>query len=124
MTMVEESDSEDERINPSVDVKPSTSRPQAPKPKPKEEKPLIKQEIDSTPQPGKNADPAYPGRPPGTPSSGGTSSFGLPFPSLVQAAQQQAIATGGSRDTLSAVQSLQGLSPSAAAMLLKNHSSS
>eukprot|EP00090_Calanus_glacialis_P004829 TRINITY_DN13613_c0_g1_i3.p1 TRINITY_DN13613_c0_g1~~TRINITY_DN13613_c0_g1_i3.p1 ORF type:complete len:1754 (+),score=367.34 TRINITY_DN13613_c0_g1_i3:202-5463(+) len=127
MTMVEDSDSEDERINPALDPKPSTSKPPVSKPKisPKEETPVIKQEVDASPQPARSSDtPAYPGRPPGS-SSAGTSSFGLPFPSLVQASQQQAIASGGSRDTLSAVQGLQGLSPSAAAaMLLKNHTSS
>ena len=127
MTMVEDSDSEDERINPVLDPKPSTSKPPVSKPKisPKEEKPVIKQEVDAAPQPTRSSDtPAYPGRPPGS-SGAGTSSYGLPFPSLIQAAQQQAIAAGGSRDTHSAVQGVQGLSNSvAAAMLMKNHTSS
>eukprot|EP00092_Neocalanus_flemingeri_P003325 GFUD01003562.1.p1 GENE.GFUD01003562.1~~GFUD01003562.1.p1 ORF type:complete len:1769 (+),score=395.07 GFUD01003562.1:157-5463(+) len=127
MTMVEDSDSEDERVNPVLDPKPSTSKSPVSKPKisPKEEKPVIKQEVDTTPQPTRSSDtPAYPGRPPGS-SSAGTSSYGLPFPSLIQAAQQQAIAAGGSRDTHSAVQGMQGLSNSvAAAMLMKNHTSS
>jgi len=126
MTMVEDSDSEDERLNPAADPKPSTSKPSVSKPKisPKEETPVVKQEPDASPQPARSSDtPAYPGRPPGS-SVVGTSSYGLPFPSLVQASQQQAIA-GGGRDTLSAVTSLQGLSPSAAAaMLLKSTSSS
>ena len=109
MTMVEDSDSEDERLNPAADPKPSTSKSPVSKPKisPKEETPVVKQEPDASPQPARSSDtPAYPGRPPGS-SVVGTSSYGLPFPSLVQASQQQAIA-GGGRDTLSAVTSLQG----------------
>jgi len=130
MTMVEDSDSEDERVNPVLELKPSASKSlnvSKPKISPAGEEKAIKQEVDAAvPQAVRSSESsAFPGRSSGT-SSASTSSYGLPFPSLIQSGQQQAIAAGGSRDTQSAVQGLQGLSNSvaAAAMLMKNHTSS
>ena len=110
--MAEDSESEDERI---VDSKPSSSKSPVSKPKisPKEEKVVIKQELDAVVQKGGDS-----GRPPGSSAGTSQSPYSNPFSSIAQASS--------CRDELRTVQSLGGLTSTtaAAAMLLKNHTSS